>query len=70
MDEEILIKKRYSIPYELFGEAFTVFQKKFVYPRNMIMSLILIIAAALNVLNIIFGDGSTIGRRNNQSRKP
>ncbi|MGN1481879.1 YcxB family protein [Porcipelethomonas sp.] len=61
MDEEILVKKRYSIPYEMFGEAFTVFQKKFVYPRNMIMSVILLIAAILNVVNIVLGEGSTIG---------
>ena len=61
MDEEILIKKRYSIPYEIFGEAFTVFQKKFVYPRNMIMSAILLLAAVLNVVNIVLGEGSTMG---------
>ena len=34
MEDEALVKKRYSIPYELFGEAFTVFQKKFVFPET------------------------------------
>lgn len=61
MEDEALVKKRYSIPYELFGEAFTVFQKKFVFPRNRIMSVLLLILAAGNVLNIIYGKGETIG---------
>ena len=61
MEDEALEKKRYSIPYELFGEAFTVFQKKFVFPRNRIMSVLLLILAAGNVLNIMYGKGETIG---------
>ncbi len=61
MEEDILIKRRYSIPYELFGEAFRAFQKKFVYPRNMIMTLLLVLAAAANVVNIALGNGSTFG---------
>ena len=61
MEDEALVKKRYSIPYELFGEAFTVFQKKFVFPRNRVMSVMLLIFAAGNVLNIMYGNGETIG---------
>lgn len=61
MEDEALVKKRYSIPYELFGEAFTFFQKKFVFPRNMIMTGLLLLLAAGNVLNIMFGNGETIG---------
>lgn len=61
MEDEALVKKRYSIPYELFGEAFTVFQKKFVFSRNRIMSVLLLILAAGNVLNIMYGKGETIG---------
>ena len=61
MEDEALVKKRYSIPYELFGEAFTVFQKKFVFPRNRIMSVLILILAAGNVLNIMYGKGETIG---------
>ena len=49
MEEEILIEKRYQIPYETFGEAFKAFQKKFVYPRNNLMALILI---ALSLIHI------------------
>jgi hypothetical protein len=61
MEEEIIVKKRYSIPYDMFGNAFTVFQKKFVYPRNTVMSIILLVAAAANVVNIVSGNGSTMG---------
>ena len=61
MEDEALVKKRFSIPFELFGEAFTVFQKKFVFPRNRIMSVLLLIFAAGNVLNIMYGNGETIG---------
>ena len=61
MEDEALVKKRYSIPYELFGEAFTVFQKKFVFPRNRIMSVLLLIFAAGDGLKIMYGNGETIG---------
>lgn len=61
MEDEALVKKRYSIPYELFGEAFTVFQKKFVFPKNWIMTGLLLLLAVGNILNIIFGKGDTIG---------
>lgn len=61
MEEEIIIKKRYSIPYEMFGDAFSTFQKRFVYPRNMVMAAILVAAAILNIINIARGNGSKIG---------
>lgn len=61
MEDEALIKKRYSIPYELFGEAFTVFQKKFVFPKNRLLTGLLLLLAIGNILNIIFGKGDTIG---------
>lgn len=37
-DEIPLISKKYSIPSSLYGTAFKVFQKKYVYPRNWIMT--------------------------------
>lgn len=61
MEEEIIIKKRYSIPYEMFGDAFTTFQKRFVYPRNFVMAAILVAAAVLNIINIVRGNSSKIG---------
>lgn len=61
MEEEIIIKKKYSIPYEMFGEAFITFQKKFVYPRNTIMAVLLLIAAAANIIYIALGKATTFG---------
>ena len=60
MEEEIIVKKRYSIPYEMFGNAFSTFQKRFVYPRNILMAAILVIAAVLNIINIARGSSSKI----------
>lgn len=61
MEEEIIIERRYSIPYEMFGKAFETFQSKFVYPRSMVVSGIFLIAAAINVWNIVKGNGSVLG---------
>lgn len=61
MEEEIIIEKKYSIPYEMFRRAFETFQKKFVYPKSTIMSVILVIAAIVNVINITKGNGSALG---------
>ena len=61
MEEEAIIKRKYSIPYEMFGEAFITFQKKFVYPRNTVMASLLIVAAALNVVYIAQGKATTFG---------
>lgn len=61
MEEEIIVKKRYSIPYEMFGNAFAAFQKKFVYPRTNFMMILLLVFAVLNVLNIISGNSSALG---------
>lgn len=61
MEEDILVQKKYQIPYETFGDAFSAFQKMFVYPRNNVMAAILLLAAAANVVNIALGNGSTLG---------
>ena len=34
--EEKLLEKEYDIPYEIFGEAYKEFQKKYVLPRSYI----------------------------------
>ncbi|MGN0613590.1 MAG: YcxB family protein [Porcipelethomonas sp.] len=59
--ERIIEKKRYSIPFEMFEEAYNVFQKKYVYPRNMIMCGILILVAIGNIINIVIGNAGTVG---------
>lgn len=61
MEEEIIIEKKYSIPYEMFGDAFRTFQKKFVYPKSYAMIVVLLIAAILNVINITIGKGTSLG---------
>lgn len=37
---EPLISREYGIPTSLYGTAFKVFQKKYVYPRNRIMTAV------------------------------
>lgn len=61
-DEKKLFEtKRYSVPLDMFEKAYTVFQKKYVYPRNLIMSAILIILAIANIVNIVLGNSGTMG---------
>lgn len=38
MNEKPLVSKEYSISIEMFGNAFADFQKKFTYPKNILMS--------------------------------
>ena len=45
----------------MFGRAFDAFQKRFVYPRNNVMAVILLIAAAFNIWAIVKGKSSAIG---------
>lgn len=61
MEEEIIVEKKYSIPYDMFGRAFDAFQKKYVYPRNTVMAIILLLAAIANIISIVRGNSSTIG---------
>ncbi len=57
----LIMTKRYTIPYELFVRGFSAFQKKYVYPRCIVTSLIMVALAAANVVNICVGNGSTAG---------
>ncbi len=60
-EEKIMETKRYSIPVKMFEEAYTVFQKKFVYPRNYVMCVLLVILAIGNIINIVLGNSQTLG---------
>lgn len=60
-DEKLFETKRYSVPFEMFENAYTVFQKKYVYPRNYVMCIILVILAIANIVNIAVGNSGTIG---------
>lgn len=59
--EKLFETKRYSVPYEMFGEAYTVFQKKYVYPRNAVMCILLLLVAVGNIINIAMGNAGTMG---------
>lgn len=59
--EKLFETKRYSVPYEMFGEAYTVFQKKYVYPRNAVMCVLLLLVAVGNIINIAIGNSGTLG---------
>lgn len=60
-EKKILDSKRYSVPLDMFEEAYTVFQNKYVYPRNLIMSAVLIILAIANIINIVMKNSGTMG---------
>ncbi len=59
--EKLFESKRYSIPFEMFEQAYTVFQKKYIYPRNYIMSALLAVVAIGNIVNIAIGNSGTLG---------
>lgn len=41
LDREPMMERSYRIPMELFKKAFIAFQKKFVYPRNWLLTAVL-----------------------------
>ena len=61
IQENVIESKRYSVPYEMFGEAYDVFQKKYIYPRNLFLCAMLLIVAIGNIINIVIGNSSTLG---------
>ncbi len=60
-EQPVIESKRYSIPYEMFEKAYTVFQKKYVYPRNIVLCVILLLVAIGNIVNIVLGNSGTLG---------
>ena len=60
MEENYKLEREYKIPSELFSEAYLEFQKKFVYPKSRIYTILFaIIAAALLIFGIAaMGDAS------------
>lgn len=53
--EGMLLEKQYKIPFELFREAFTAFQKKFVYPRNYIVMGVLFLVMCVYGYFLVYG---------------
>ncbi|MBQ5334403.1 MAG: YcxB family protein [Oscillospiraceae bacterium] len=51
--EKPLIERRYHIPLAMFQEAFRSFQKKYVYPRNIVLSVVLAAVAGVYVKAVV-----------------
>lgn len=49
----ILPEKRYHIPFEMFKAAFIAFQKRYVYPRNYVITALLLAACAIYTVSIL-----------------
>lgn len=55
----LLMEKQYRIPFELFREGFTAFQKRFVYPRSYaVMAVFLIVAGIYGYLTATAEEGA------------
>ncbi len=53
MNDKPTLTKEYNIPIEMFKNAFKDFQKKFVYPKNIIMTVVAILIAITYILSFI-----------------
>lgn len=58
--EEKLLEKEYSIPYEIFGEAYTEFQKKYVNKRSYFLMGIFIALGLVYVWSAIKDPSNTL----------
>ena len=56
----VIEKKRYSISYGMFDDAYTVFQKKYVYPRAYIMCGVLLALAIANIVNTVINNANSM----------
>lgn len=50
-----IVQKEYSIPPHMYDSAFKDFQRKFVYPRNYIMSAVFLIIAIIDIVMVATG---------------
>lgn len=53
MKEKPLLSREYSISKNMFGDAFKDFQRKFAYPKNLIMTGVFAVIAFIYVLALI-----------------
>ena len=61
LEQELVIEpKRYSISYGMFDNAYTVFQKKYVYPRAYIMCGVLLALAIANIVNTVINNANSM----------
>lgn len=53
MTENYLFEKNYSVPFEIFREGYTAFQKKFVFPQANVTAVAFLILAGVFVFAVI-----------------
>lgn len=58
MERKPMLEKEYRIPFSLFQDAFTAFQKRYVFPRTRIVMALLLIAAAIYSYFVVAGTDS------------
>lgn len=60
MSEKPALQRTYHIPLPMFQEAFRNFQKKYVFPKNFVISLILAVIAGVYVHAVIKDNTQTL----------
>lgn len=58
--EEKLLEKEYDIPYEIFGEAYKEFQKKYVLPRSYILMGIFLLIGVCYIYSAVKDPDNTL----------
>lgn len=58
MDRKAILEKEYRIPFSMFRDAFTAFQKRYVFPRTRIVTALLLIAAGIYGYMVVEGGES------------
>lgn len=60
-NEKPLLERRYHIPLSMFQEAFRSFQKKYVYPRNLVLTVVLAAVAGVYVKALVDDPSQKLG---------
>lgn len=60
MTEKPSVTRKYHIPLDMFMEAFKAFQKKYVYPQNIVLSVCLLAIAGVYARAVIKDNTKTI----------
>lgn len=58
--EEKILEKEYPIPCDLFEKAFSQWQKKFVYPKTYIISILFVILAIIYIISAVKDPSNTM----------
>lgn len=60
MNDKPVLSKEYNIPKEMFADAFRDFQKKYSYPKNIIMTAIFLIIAVMYTVSLVRDPSNTV----------